>query len=146
MRLLVPALALAIGIASLHAQQAPKLDAAKAAKLPSGLQYQDLRLGKGAPAEKGRLARVIYTGWLVKEGFVFDSRTDRKKPYDFVLGTGKVIRGWEEGVPGMRVGGKRRIFIPYKLAYGEKGAPRIPPKSDLVFEIELIGAGPPPKK
>jgi FKBP-type peptidyl-prolyl cis-trans isomerase len=146
MRRLVPALALAIGIAGLQAQEAPKLDPAKAVTLPSGVQTQDIRLGKGAPAEKLRLARVIYTGWLKKEGFVFDSRTDRHKPYDFIVGTGKVIKGWEEGVPGMRVGGKRRLFVPAKLAYGDKGTRGIPPKSDLIFDIELVGVGPPLKK
>lgn len=146
MRRLVTVLMLSISIASLEAQTAPKIDPAKATTLPSGVQTQDLRVGKGAPAEKGRLARVLYTGWLAKEGFIFDQRSDRNKPYDFVLGSGKVIKGWEEGVPGMRVGGKRRVFIPAKLAYGDKGTRGVPPKSDLVFEIELVGAGPPPKK
>lgn len=146
MRLFVAVLTLAIGIAGLEAQDAPKLDPAKSVKMPSGVQYQEIRLGKGAPAEKMRLARVLYTGWLMEKGYVFDSRSDRNKPYAFIIGTGKVIKGWEEGIPGMRVGGKRRLYIPFKMAYGERGATRIPPKSDLIFDIELVGVGPPLKK
>jgi FKBP-type peptidyl-prolyl cis-trans isomerase len=105
----------------------------------SGLKYQDLKVGAGAEAKKGNTVTVHYTGWLAKGGKKFDSSLDRKKPFEFELGAGDVIKGWDEGVAGMKVGGKRRLIIPYKLAYGEKGrAPIIPAKADLVFDVELL--------
>lgn len=108
-------------------------------KLPSGLAMEDVRVGKGAIVEKGSPIRVLYTGWLTKTSRPFDSRMDRARPLVVYVGAGKLIKGFEDGVIGMRVGGRRRLFIPAKLAYGRTGAPRIPPNSDLTFEIELVG-------
>ncbi len=106
---------------------------------PSGLKYLDLETGTGAIAQPGQQAKVHYTGWLTS-GAKFDSSVDRRDPFEFTLGAGQVIKGWDEGVAGMKVGGKRKLFIPYALAYGEQGTPGgpIPPKSDLNFEVELI--------
>ena len=88
--------------------------------------------------------RVLYTGWL-KSGRVFDSRTDRAKPYTFTIGAGSVIKGWDEGVEGMRVGGKRLIMVPPALGYGSKPVPNIPPNSELTFEVELVNVARAPK-
>lgn len=110
----------------------------------SGLKYGELREGKGALAEKGRTVRVLYTGWL-KSGKVFDSRTDRNKPYAFTIGGGGVIKGWDEGVEGMRVGGKRLLIVPHSLGYGSKPVPNIPPNSELTFEVELVNVSRAPK-
>jgi FKBP-type peptidyl-prolyl cis-trans isomerase len=108
-------------------------------KLPSGLVYLDLVVGTGAVAEKGMGATVHYTGWLT-DGTKFDSSVDRDQPFGFPIGQGRVIKGWDEGVQGMRVGGKRKLTIPPDMAYGEKGYPPvIPPNSTLVFDVELLG-------
>ena len=105
---------------------------------PSGLKYIDLKTGTGAVAQKGHRVRVHYTGWL-KDGKKFDSSVDRHEPFDFNLGAGQVIRGWEEGVVGMKVGGKRRLIIPSSLGYGTRGAGGvIPPNAELIFEVELL--------
>ena len=105
---------------------------------PSGLQYTDLVVGTGEPARAGATAVVHYTGWLV-DGTKFDSSVDRGTPFDFVLGQGQVIKGWDEGVGSMRVGGKRKLTIPPELGYGDRGAGRvIPPGATLVFEVELL--------
>jgi FKBP-type peptidyl-prolyl cis-trans isomerase len=110
---------------------------------PSGLRYQDLSLGEGAEAKAGTRVTVHYTGWLDtsgERGSKFDSSLDRGKPFVFPLGAGRVIRGWDEGVAGMKVGGKRVLWIPAKLGYGTRGAGRvIPPNADLIFEVELLG-------
>jgi FKBP-type peptidyl-prolyl cis-trans isomerase FkpA len=105
----------------------------------SGLKYQDLKVGTGEEAKKGNTVRVHYTGWLTS-GKKFDSSKDRNEPFEFELGAGKVIKGWDEGVAGMKVGGKRKLMIPAKLAYGnrEVGNGLIPANSDLVFEVELL--------
>jgi FKBP-type peptidyl-prolyl cis-trans isomerase len=107
-------------------------------KTPSGLEYEELLVGAGDAAKSGHTVEVHYTGWL-KDGTKFDSSVDRNKPFSFAIGRGQVIQGWEEGIQGMRVGGKRKLTIPYKLAYGERGHPPvIPEKADLIFEVELL--------
>ena len=105
---------------------------------PSGLKYTDLVLGDGAVAESGKQVSVHYTGWLT-DNTKFDSSVDRGQPFDFVLGQGQVIRGWDEGVRGMRVHGKRRLTIPSDLGYGPRGQGPIPPNATLIFEVELLG-------
>jgi len=103
----------------------------------TGLQYIDEAVGAGPEATKGNTVEVHYTGWL-KDGSKFDSSRDRGKPFAFALGTGMVIKGWDEGVAGMKVGGKRKLIIPSNLAYGQKGCPGIPPDSELTFDVELL--------
>lgn len=104
----------------------------------SGLGILELMVGHGAEAKPGNNLTVHYTGTLTN-GQKFDSSLDRKVPFVFPLGAGQVIKGWDEGVAGMKVGGKRRLYIPSKLAYGERGAGGvIPPNADLIFEIELL--------
>ncbi len=108
-------------------------------KLASGLVYEDLVVGEGAVAAAGQSATVHYTGWLT-DGTKFDSSLDRGEPFQFPLGAGMVIRGWDEGVQGMHVGGKRKLTIPAELGYGARGAGGvIPPNATLVFEVELLG-------
>lgn len=103
----------------------------------SDLIITDLQVGTGAEAVKGALISVHYVGTF-KEGSKFDSSIDRGRPLEFVLGSGRVIKGWDQGILGMRVGGKRRLFIPAHLAYGDRAVGPIPPQSDLVFEVELF--------
>jgi len=110
-------------------------------KTDSGLQYWDIRIGNGAGvAKEGSHVRVHYTGWLTN-GKKFDSSIDAGKPFDFTIGNGEVIKGWEEGVTGMRVGGKRQLRIPPALGYGAEGTPGgpIPPNATLIFDIRLLG-------
>jgi FKBP-type peptidyl-prolyl cis-trans isomerase len=107
--------------------------------LPGGLKYVDLKVGDGDIATDGQMASVHYTGWLTN-GTKFDSSVDRGTPFSFRLGSGGVIKGWDEGVKGMRVGGKRKLTIPPDMGYGASGyPPTIPPNSTLVFEVELLG-------
>ena len=109
----------------------------------SGLQYEDTTTGSGAEAAAGQHVSVHYTGWLYTDGVKgtkFDSSKDRGDPFSFALGAGQVIRGWDEGVQGMRVGGTRVLVIPAQLGYGARGAGGvIPPNATLMFEVELLG-------
>lgn len=105
---------------------------------PSGLIIEELEVGAGATAEKGKQVSVHYTGWLT-DGRKFDSSKDRNDPFEFPLGAGHVIGGWDEGVQGMREGGRRKLTIPPELGYGARGAGGvIPPNATLVFEVELL--------
>lgn len=107
----------------------------------SKLEIEDLKVGIGAEATAGQNVKVHYTGWLT-DGTKFDSSVDRGRPFEFPLGGGRVIAGWDQGVQGMRVGGKRRLTIPPELGYGARGAGGvIPPNATLVFEVELLGVG-----
>jgi len=104
----------------------------------SGLKYEELAEGDGAVAQAGQRVSVHYTGWLT-DGTQFDSSVARNDPFQFALGKGMVIRGWDEGVAGMKVGGKRKLTIPPQLGYGAQGAGGvIPPNATLVFEVELL--------
>lgn len=115
--------------------------AAAPTTLPSGLKYVDEVVGTGAEATSGHAVSVHYTGWLNnkgEKGTKFDSSVDRGQEFQFGLGAGQVIRGWDEGVAGMKVGGKRTLYIPAALGYGTRGAPPvIPPNADLIFDVEL---------
>ena len=108
----------------------------------SGLRYVDVKIGSGATAHAGQTAVVHYTGWLYengRKGAKFDSSRDRGQPFAFPLGAGRVIRGWDEGVVGMKVGGQRTLIIPPELGYGARGAGGvIPPNATLIFDVELI--------
>ncbi|MFO1196367.1 MAG: FKBP-type peptidyl-prolyl cis-trans isomerase [Burkholderiaceae bacterium] len=112
--------------------------------LPSGLQIEDVVVGGGTQAKAGTRVSVHYTGWLWQDGAAgrkFDSSKDRGDPFDFPLGAGHVIRGWDEGVAGMKVGGTRRLIIPPQLGYGARGAGGvIPGNATLLFEVELLEA------
>ncbi len=102
------------------------------------LKIEDLKTGTGAVAEPGHTVTVHYTGWLT-DGKKFDSSRDRGKPFRFVLGAGQVIKAWDQGVAGMRVGGVRRLTVPPELGYGDRAVGPIPAGSTLVFEVELLG-------
>ena len=105
----------------------------------SGLQYEDTVVGEGTEAKAGDTVSVHYTGWL-DDGTKFDSSKDRHQAFEFPLGAGRVIKGWDEGVAGMKVGGTRKLTIPPELGYGERGVGNvIPPYSTLIFEVELLG-------
>ena len=105
----------------------------------SGVEYWDIKLGTGAVAVSGKTVSVHYTGWLT-DGKKFDSSVDRGEPFEFPLGAGRVIKGWDEGVAGMRIGGKRQLKIPPAAGYGSRGAGNvIPPNATLIFDVELLG-------
>lgn len=104
----------------------------------SGLQFVEVQPGAGDEATSGHRVTVHYTGWL-QDGTKFDSSRDRGDPFSFKLGAGQVIRGWDEGVAGMRVGGRRRLIIPSSLGYGDRGTGPIPGGATLIFAVELIG-------
>ncbi|WP_298432877.1 FKBP-type peptidyl-prolyl cis-trans isomerase [Ottowia sp.] len=110
---------------------------------PSGLQIEDTQAGTGAEARKGQTVSVHYTGWLFsngQQGAKFDSSRDRGQPFAFPLGDGMVIRGWDEGVVGMKVGGQRTLIIPPEMGYGARGAGGvIPANATLKFDVELLG-------
>ena len=108
-------------------------------KTASGLQYWDIRVGTGDVAKEGSRVRVHYTGWLTT-GKKFDSSVDAGKPFDFTIGNGEVIKGWDEGVAGMKVGGKRQLRIPPELGYAANGYPPvIPANATLIFDVQLLG-------
>jgi FKBP-type peptidyl-prolyl cis-trans isomerase len=137
------ALALGVGLLALPAagrgddKKDDKKKEEKVITTKSGLKYVDQKVGDGMEAKTGDTVVVHYTGWL-KDGKKFDSSLDRKEPFEFKIG-GRVIKGWNEGVPGMKVGGKRKLIIPPELAYGKEGAgDDIPPDAELTFEVELL--------
>ena len=104
----------------------------------SGLEYSDQKKGAGEYATRGDVVVVHYTGWLT-DGKKFDSSHDQGEPFSFKLGVDEVIKGWDEGVAGMQVGGKRKLWVPPELGYGRQGAlPEIPPNAELIFEVELL--------
>jgi peptidylprolyl isomerase len=109
---------------------------------PSGLQLKDTQVGAGASPETGQICVMHYTGWLYEngqKGRKFDSSLDRGEPFEFPIGTGRVIKGWDEGVASMKVGGKRTLIIPPELGYGARGAGGvIPPNATLIFDVELL--------
>ena len=133
-----------VAMTSGHAQtsnSSPTKVTGKSTTTSSGLQYWDIVVGKGATAVAGKDVRVHYTGWLT-DGKKFDSSVDRGQPFVFPLGAGRVIKGWDEGVAGMKVGGKRQLRIPPELGYGARGAGGvIPPNATLIFDVELLDAG-----
>lgn len=136
--LLLPA-ALMLALITVACSQAPSGDGGGAeVTTGSGLKYADLVVGTGAQPKPGQVAVVHYTGWLL-DGTKFDSSKDRGQPFQFPLGQGRVIKGWDEGVATMKVGGKRVLTIPPDLAYGPRGAGGvIPPNATLKFEVELL--------
>jgi len=113
-------------------------------KTDSGLQYWEIKIGTGAVASDGDHVKVHYTGWFT-DGKKFDSSVDAHQPYSFTLGKGDVIKGWDEGIRGMKVGGKRQLRIPPELAYGEAGFKKIvPPNATLIFDVQLLAVTPAP--
>jgi FKBP-type peptidyl-prolyl cis-trans isomerase len=149
--LVVVAIVLALAVVFVMAQttarkpagsntNAPTKVTGEGTKTPSGLIYWDIRVGNGELAKEGSHVRVHYTGWLTS-GKKFDSSVDAGKAFDFTIGNGEVIKGWEEGVAGMKVGGKRQLRIPPDLGYGADGTPGgpIPPNATLIFDVQLLG-------
>jgi len=128
---------LAVGTSFATAQPA-----GKKMTTPSGLQIEDTKVGTGATPKTGQTCVMHYAGWLYENGAKgkkFDSSVDRGQPFDFPIGTGRVIKGWDEGVATMQVGGKRTLIIPPALGYGARGAGGvIPPNATLIFEVELL--------
>ncbi|MFZ0819275.1 MAG: FKBP-type peptidyl-prolyl cis-trans isomerase [Candidatus Acidiferrales bacterium] len=140
----VSVLVLSFAAAALFGQGGPKPDTSAPTKVTgpgksteSGTKYWDIKVGTGTTAATGKTVTVHYTGWLAN-GTKFDSSVDRGQPFGFVLG-GRVIKGWNEGVVGMKVGGKRQLRIPPESGYGAPGNGPIPPNSTLIFDVELLG-------
>ena len=142
LRLAGAAVALAIPVAGASLGHAVAAEP-KVTEMPDGLKYTDSKVGDGAVASPGATVSVHYTGWLDKDGAKgakFDSSVDRGQPFQFTLGAHQVIAGWDEGVAGMKVGGKRTLIIPPELGYGARGAGGvIPPNATLMFDVELLG-------
>jgi peptidylprolyl isomerase len=129
---------LLLSLTSFADTSAPSKAAGKAITTPTGLKYFDLKAGSGVVPKKGQRVKVHYTGWLT-DGKKFDSSVDRGEPFVFNVGNGQVIKGWDEGVGTMKVGGKRQLHIPPDLGYGARGAGGvIPPNATLIFDVELI--------
>lgn len=139
--------AIIFALAGVIATSAPTLATAQqtgtTVTTPSGLKIIDTQAGTGATPKTGQICVMHYTGWLYKDGAKgakFDSSVDRGEPFEFNIGTGEVIRGWDEGVATMKVGGKRTLIIPSELGYGARGAGGlIPPNATLIFDVELLG-------
>jgi peptidylprolyl isomerase len=136
----------AAGILTTGARRATAQTPGSTMTTPSGLKIIDSKVGTGATPKRGQICVMHYTGWLYDEtakdhhGKKFDSSVDRNEPFEFPIGQGQVIAGWDEGVASMKVGGKRTLIIPAKLGYGTRGAGGvIPPNATLVFDVELIG-------
>jgi FKBP-type peptidyl-prolyl cis-trans isomerase len=143
MKSLIALCTFALTAASLFAQSAstaaPTKVTGKPTQTVSGLEYWDIKVGTGPTAVKGQTVKVHYTGWLTT-GKKFDSSVDRGEPFTFSLGAGQVIKGWDEGVAGMKVGGKRQLRIPPEIGYGSQGAGGvIPGNATLIFDVELLG-------
>ncbi len=123
----------------LFSKEKNKLAQAQDVTTPSGLKYHDTQVGNGPAPRQGQKVSVHYTGWLT-DGSKFDSSRDRGQPFQFTLGKGEVIKGWDEGVASMKVGGRRKLTIPSQLGYGPRGMPPvIPSNATLVFDVELLG-------
>lgn len=137
--LAVAAVVILCGAVAIGQVPAPTKVEGPGTKTKTGLKYWDIKTGTGAEAVKGSTVSVHYTGWFTSGGKPFDSSVGGA-PLSFKIGEGRVIKGWEEGITGMKVGGKRQLRIPPDLAYGERGYPgAIPPMSTLVFDVELVG-------
>jgi peptidylprolyl isomerase len=137
--ILAATLVLAAALPALAGTDGPAPTTGKPVTTASGLKYWDLKVGDGPAAASGDIVRVLYTGWLT-DGTKFDSTADHgNQPLRFWLGKGNVIKGWDEGVVGMKLHGKRQLHIPAKLGYGAQGTGPIPPNADLVFDVELVG-------
>jgi len=141
--LLVAAGILATGVVATGLLPAAAAAEENAVTTPSGLKVEDTKVGEGASPRPGQICIMHYTGWLYEDGAKgakFDSSLDRGEPFEFPIGTGRVIKGWDEGVASMKVGGKRTLIIPPDLGYGARGAGGvIPPNATLIFEVELLG-------
>jgi len=137
MRKLIAALVLFVAVPALA-----HVAAGDVVRTKSGLAYKDVKVGEGAEAKPGMKVTVDYAGWIDegdRKGKMFDNSYDRGQAFTFTLGAGQVIKGWDQGVAGMKVGGKRTLMIPAELGYGSRGAgAAIPPNSDLIFEVELL--------
>lgn len=136
------AAAVSVAVATLPSTPAMS-EPANIVTTPSGLKVEDTKVGTGASPKRGQICVMHYTGWLYQngaKGAKFDSSVDRNEPFEFPIGMGRVIKGWDEGVASMKVGGKRTLIIPPELGYGARGAGGvIPPNATLIFEVELLG-------